>query len=182
MKLAGCWRLDFGVESGSDRILRLMNKETTTAQTQVALRDAAGLGIRNFVFLISGYPHERKEDVASTIDFIRRNKKYLWFTHVYVLKVLYGSKLWRHPESYGITNLDPYYSYPYFYYYFSFDEIGGLRWQEKCVQQARSRQQIVKTIRKYLLFRLVIVMLFQKLIYFMKPRFYIGVAQKRGDK
>ena len=61
---------------------------------------------------------------------------------------------------------EPYLS-PYFYYYFSFDEIGGLRWQEKRVQQIRSRQQIINAIREYLLPRFVIVVLFQKLIYFM---------------
>lgn len=156
-----------------------MNKGVTNAQTQIVLRDAAGLGIRNFIFLISGYPHEQEEDVKNTVDFIRRNKKYLWFAGIYILHVTYGSNLWKHPERYGITNLVP---LIFGDGTFAFDEIGGLRWQEKRIQQVRSRQQIKKAIRKYLVFRLVFVVLFQKLIYFMKSRFYIGVAHKTGDK
>lgn len=179
MKLAGCLRLVFGVESGSDRILRLMNKGVTTAQTQIVLRDAAGLGIRIFIFLISGYPHEQEEDVKNTVDFIRRNKKYLWFANNHILYVTYGSNLWKYPERYGITNLVP---FIFWKGAFAFDEIGGLRWQEKRVQQEHSRRQVVRAIRKYLLIRFLIAVLFQKLIYFVKSIFDVEVAQKRSDK
>lgn len=146
MKLAGCRRLDFGVESGSDRILKLMSKGFTSKQAQKALIDAAELGIRNMVFFISGYPHERKEDVENTVDFIRRNKKTFFSLRVYIFDVLYGSNLWRHPEAHGITNLVP----NRVRHRFEFDEIGGLRWQEKHIQQVHSKQQVIKTIRFFL--------------------------------
>lgn len=213
MKLAGCQFLSFGVESGSDRILRLMNKGITTTQTEKVLRDSARVGIKNSIFLILGYPQEHKEDVESTVDFIRRNKKYLYGVQCTPLYVSYGSNLWRHPETYGITikssisNGTPMASQPsvpervrsplcclssaglnnivplvFARYVFAFDEIGGLRWQEKRVQQERSRQQVVRAIRKYVIIRFHIFMLFQKLIYFVKSVFDVRVVQRRGDK
>ncbi len=179
MKLAGCRKLYLGVESGSDRMLELMHKGATVAQTEAVLKDAAELGIQNSVLLISGYPHEQEEDIKNTVDFIRRNKKYLWFVNSLALQVRYGTDLWKHPERHGITNLLP---FSPFNFIFSFDEIGGLRWQEKQVQQMRSDRQIKRAIRNYLTFRLLFFMLLQKLRYFMKPDFISGAARNAGDR
>jgi len=147
MRLAGCERLCIGVESGSDRILRLMRKRFTSMQAQTVLRDAAELGIQNICFFISGYPYERKEDIRNTVDIIRRNKKYICFAHVYAFYLPYGCDMWKHPEIYGITNLTQLVPKPYF----SFDEIDGLRWPKKRAQQVSSQKQVKRAIRKYLI-------------------------------
>lgn len=174
MKVAGCNRLFFGVESGSDRMLRLMRKGFTSMQAQMILRYADEFDIQNYCCFISGLPHERKEDIRNTVDFIRRNKKCIDLARVYSFSLSYDSHIWREPETYGITNVREIIHKRIFV----FDEIGGLRWQEKLRQQECSNKQIRRAIYKHV-FR---GSFFQKLIYFMKSRFFIRVAQKRGDK
>ncbi|MFH1622161.1 MAG: radical SAM protein [Candidatus Omnitrophota bacterium] len=178
MKLAGCWKLHLGVESGSNRMLGIMNKGLTTEQIQGVLRDAAGLGIRNFIYFISGYPNERREDIVMSADFIRRNRKYIWFAEVFILKVSYGSELWKRPERYGITNLVPFKRFPQVY---KFDEVEGFRWQEKCIQQKRSEQQIRRAILRYLVFGLIKEVLFQTINIFYKTYLCQSGAKKRKE-
>ena len=162
LKAAGCETLIFGIESGSDRVLRLMRKGFTSNQAQMILRDSAELGIKNSVCFMSGYHHEGEADIRHTVDFIRRNKKYIYHAQVNPFQLAFGSDMWEHPEVYGITN--PKESKPRIL--FTFDEIGGLRWQEKRIQQAHSNKQIIRAFRKHL----VQPGLLRSLIYFVRTR------------
>ncbi len=72
MRAAGLARVYVGVESGSQKMLDLMNRGTTLAQverTAQALRDA---GVRQFWFLMLGYPGETAEDIEATLQLFRR--------------------------------------------------------------------------------------------------------------
>lgn len=63
----------YGVESGSPRVLQLMNKNFTIETAERVLRDTHEAGIKatgNFMF---GFPGETEEDFALTLDFLRRN-------------------------------------------------------------------------------------------------------------
>ncbi len=71
MKGAGCRRLYFGVESGSDRSLGLMNKRITTAQAREALRACRRLGLETVSYFIVGFPGETEADLALTLAFSR---------------------------------------------------------------------------------------------------------------
>jgi radical SAM superfamily enzyme YgiQ (UPF0313 family) len=68
MKRAGCGKIAFGFESGSQRILDLMNKRETIDEIvqSVALCNHAGIAVEG-AFLI-GYPGETEEDIEKTID------------------------------------------------------------------------------------------------------------------
>jgi radical SAM superfamily enzyme YgiQ (UPF0313 family) len=68
MRDAGCYELEFGVESGSQRILDAMDKRATIEQVVFALRETRAAGIKNKVFLVHGYPGE---DRASTEETMR---------------------------------------------------------------------------------------------------------------
>ena len=67
---AGCTRMSFGLESGSQRVLDLMNKGTTVEQASRVLRDVRDVGLDAYVDIIVGFPGEREEDVQLTLDFL----------------------------------------------------------------------------------------------------------------
>ena len=72
MRASGLERVYVGVESGSQKMLDLMNRGTRLAQVE---RTAAALrqeGIRQFWFLMLGYPGETLEDIEATLRLFRR--------------------------------------------------------------------------------------------------------------
>lgn len=74
---AGCEQIIFGIESGSERILKLMNKHYSVVDADRIIRKAHEVGIcvtANFMF---GFPGETEEDFLQTLDFLKRNAKYL---------------------------------------------------------------------------------------------------------
>jgi len=149
MKKAGCVSLGFGIESGSNRILKIMGKGFTSEQAARVLKDSYDEGIRNILFIIVGYPHEKKEDITETIEFIRKNAQYIdTIAPIRPLVVVYGSLLYNNPEKFGIDKLRPKFD---MFSYFVFDEINGLRWEEKVKQQKYSYKKILWANFKYIL-------------------------------
>ena len=69
MKQAGCFRIFFGIESGNDRILALMNKQITTAQAAAAVAIAHDAGLEVGAFFIVCYPGESDDTVLDTLRF-----------------------------------------------------------------------------------------------------------------
>ncbi len=72
MRKAGLERVYVGVESGSQKMLDLMNRGTKVQQverTAQALRDA---GVRQFWFLMLGYPGETLDDLEATFQLFRK--------------------------------------------------------------------------------------------------------------
>ena len=68
LKRAGAYTLKFGAESGSQRILDLMNKGITTEQTLQCNQRCKKHGIIPAFSLMIGYPTETFEDIHQTID------------------------------------------------------------------------------------------------------------------
>ncbi|HLM92124.1 MAG TPA: radical SAM protein [Thermoplasmata archaeon] len=72
LRAAGLARVYVGVESGSQKMLDLMNRGTRLAAVE---RTAAALraeGIRQFWFLMLGYPGETLEDIEATLQLFRK--------------------------------------------------------------------------------------------------------------
>jgi anaerobic magnesium-protoporphyrin IX monomethyl ester cyclase len=69
MKRSGLYSVSVGIESGSDRIRKLMKKnlDTKTIVEKVNLIHEAGLGVIGF--FIVGFPGETKKDIEATIKF-----------------------------------------------------------------------------------------------------------------
>ena len=69
IKEAGCWIMEVGIESGCERILRLLRRTTPKLQIADAIKTAKRIGIKikgNFIF---GLPTETKESLEETIQF-----------------------------------------------------------------------------------------------------------------
>lgn len=63
----------FGLESGSDRVLKLLNKRTTVANAQKTIDIANKVGLPVCFSIMRNIPGETKEDAAMTKDFVLRN-------------------------------------------------------------------------------------------------------------
>lgn len=72
MKRAGCWQISYGVETGTQRLLDLIQKGTRIDQIEqtFAFTKKAGVGIRAFYML--GLPTETKAETQATIDFAKK--------------------------------------------------------------------------------------------------------------
>lgn len=71
MAMSGCIEVKFGMESGSERLLRLMRKNTSQEKIKRAVRFAVDAGIQAKVFVIHGYPGENLESTRETIGLLR---------------------------------------------------------------------------------------------------------------
>jgi radical SAM superfamily enzyme YgiQ (UPF0313 family) len=69
MKDAGCWQIAYGIESGSQRILDLLDKKITLEQIERALEWTEKAGIKSRGFFMIGNPTETIETVEETIKF-----------------------------------------------------------------------------------------------------------------
>jgi len=86
MKRAGCERIFFGIESGSDATLALMNKRITVEKAQRAVEAARSAGLSAGAFFILCYPGEDDETVLTTLRFATRLPlDYVSFTMPYPL-------------------------------------------------------------------------------------------------
>ena len=101
MKSAGCLSLAIGFESGSDRILRLMNKGITIEQAKAGIKEISSSGLLINGQLIVGFPTETDEDVELTAKFIKESPEVDTFG-LHVFQPFPGCDVWEHPDKYGI--------------------------------------------------------------------------------
>ena len=74
MKAAGCYRINYAVESGSDRIQKKMKKKLNLPRAKEIIDFTAGQGISVGGFFMLGFPDETEEEMKSTIDFALKSK------------------------------------------------------------------------------------------------------------
>ena len=72
MRAAGLERVYVGVESGSQKMLDLMNRGTKLRQVERTAEALRSAGVRQFWFLMLGYPGETEEDIEATFQLFRR--------------------------------------------------------------------------------------------------------------
>jgi len=99
MKKAGCRMLRYGVESGDEDILKLMNKGTSLERIKQVFKWTKEVGISTFAYFIIGYAKENKDTIKKTIKFAKiLNPDMVMFTiatpypqtHLYKLAVEEG--------------------------------------------------------------------------------------------
>ena len=81
---AGCRQVDFGIESGSDRMLRIMKKASRRAEHEAGVRAAKEAGLMVKAMLMVGLPGESEEDVRETVRFVRANDADMYALTVFV--------------------------------------------------------------------------------------------------
>ncbi len=102
---AGCWMIGFGVESGSQRVLDLMNKGTTLEQTRQAVSWAQGAGLQVTAHAMIGYPGETGQEIRQTIDLVKSLR--FDYAQFYAAVPFPGSELYAEARGRGmIVNPD----------------------------------------------------------------------------
>lgn len=71
MKLAGCYRVYFGIESGNQKILNKIKKGITLDQVRLAVKWAKETGLEVGGYFMIGLPGENNKTMQETIDFAR---------------------------------------------------------------------------------------------------------------
>ena len=74
LKAAGCYKISFGIETGSPELLSKMCKENDIATAELAIGLAKKAGILVTALLIIGNVGETVDTVRETVDFLRRTK------------------------------------------------------------------------------------------------------------
>lgn len=93
-----------GLESGSDRVLGLMNKRTSVAQHENALRELHEAGMNVYTSFILGTPGETIEDIKLTVDFIERNQRVHFDFDIYPLIPYPGTRFWDYAVGKGLID------------------------------------------------------------------------------
>jgi radical SAM superfamily enzyme YgiQ (UPF0313 family) len=95
MKKAGCLQVEYGFESGSQRVLSFLKRNTTTIkQAEKAIKITKEAGLRIFGNFMIGAQGETREDVIKTKKFILKNSDKLDYYQVYVATPYPGTELW----------------------------------------------------------------------------------------
>ena len=102
-KASGCKYLHFGYESGNERVLKLMDKATTTEIMTKHLKYTAEAGIWNHCMGFFGFPGETRDEAWSSVEFLERNKNYVHSLGFGTFDLGRHNPVAKHPEKFGVT-------------------------------------------------------------------------------
>lgn len=104
LKKAGCRRISFGVEAGSNRMLKSLRKNITIEEVTRAFQLCKKIGIETLADFIIGGPDQTKKDVEETIDFaLKLDPSYAQFT---VMTPYPGTDLYQMGMDRGLIKTD----------------------------------------------------------------------------
>lgn len=103
MAESGCKYLLWGLESGTQRVLDLMDKGSKVDDVSWVLKRAYAAGIKNHVFLICGFPTETEDEYFQTLRFLNDHKDWIFAVHRGPFSLEPESPIFEHPERFGIT-------------------------------------------------------------------------------
>lgn len=104
MKKAGCKYISYGVESGNEEMLKLMNKKITIKNVEKVLEDTKSVGIDMYLFFIVGYPGDTKEMEEDSLKLIERLCPTGVGYNVFI--PLPGTPSWKELEEKGLVSFD----------------------------------------------------------------------------
>ena len=105
LKEVGLTAIYFGMESGSDRILKIMEKNATADDNLDAIKLCTEAGIFTIIQLVIGMPGENEKTIQETIEFIRRatgDLPYLPILSVNYLQALPGTPSYEYLKNKGL--------------------------------------------------------------------------------
>lgn len=81
MRQAGCGRVQYGIESGTQRVMDILNKGTTLEQAREAIRVTQRAGLATYADFMIGAPGETRDEIMETLRFAQKlNLDYVHFS------------------------------------------------------------------------------------------------------
>jgi radical SAM superfamily enzyme YgiQ (UPF0313 family) len=100
---SGCRYLHFGYESGVERVLKLMDKATTTEVITKHLQLSSEAGIWNHCMGFFGFPGETKEEAWQSVQFLEANKGHVHSLGFGTFDLSRHNPVAKHPDKWGVT-------------------------------------------------------------------------------
>lgn len=97
----GCTEMGFGVEHGSARMLKAMNKGTTPEANTKGIHICQDAGISARAYLLIGFPGETWESIGEIRDWLDRSRPDAASLHMF--QPYPGCEVWNTPEKFGVT-------------------------------------------------------------------------------
>jgi anaerobic magnesium-protoporphyrin IX monomethyl ester cyclase len=102
----GCYKISFGLESGSSRILKLMNKCITLEDSRKAIAVCRKYDIKTKAYFMFGMPTETLQEIEETLQFAEEIKPdIVCFS---VIRAFPGTPLYNELDAKGYKELDKY--------------------------------------------------------------------------
>ena len=100
---SGCKFLHMGYESGNERVLKLMDKATTTDVIRRSLELSAKAGVWNHVMGFFGFPGETREDALDSIRFLEQNHELVHSIGFGTFDLSKHTPVAKNPDKFGVT-------------------------------------------------------------------------------
>lgn len=97
----GCVELGFGVEHGSARMLKAMDKGTTPDKNSAGIKMCQDAGMVAKAYLLAGFPGETLESLDEMEQWVLDTKPDACSWNLF--QPYPGSDVWKNPDRYGIT-------------------------------------------------------------------------------
>ena len=104
MKQAGCKQISFGIESGSQDVLDLMNKKITLNAARNSIKHVKKTGIKTHASYMIGNIGDTRETIQATIEFAKELDTDI--AAFFVTSPLPGTALWHQAKSQGYVRQD----------------------------------------------------------------------------
>ena len=104
LKDTGCFRVWIGAESGSQKVIDLMDRRVDVEQVRRMIKLTSQYGIEAGTFIMLGYPGETHDDITETIKHLKEsNPDHFTITVAYPIK---GTDLYEEVEGRQLNNIE----------------------------------------------------------------------------
>lgn len=147
LKQMGVQRIAFGVESGSDKILKFIKKGITAKMADEAIALAVSMGFEVKLFFILGFPTETMEDIKQSFDLAlkypiaqARFFNLIPYTDTYLMDWLKKNNArFLYSEDEYMNDYERFQRIPIF------DYLGGMNYEEK-LEALKKADEVIKII------------------------------------
>lgn len=104
LKKAGCYGIHYGIEAGSERILKVLNKQITIEKALEVFKLTKQIGLSTLSYFMIGNPEETIEDIDETFKVMKLLKPD--YVHLTILTPFPGTKVYSDGIQKGIMEKD----------------------------------------------------------------------------